>query len=66
MSALHQIARFIASHDPEMVRVTDDAVEFATECVQVSAHDGQPDVGARWSEITAVRSMAEARSALGY
>lgn len=63
---LNRIAAFVASHEPQMVRVSGDAVEFAVECVQCAAVDGQPDVGAQWCEIAAVRSMTEARSALGY
>lgn len=63
---LQQIARFIRSHEPPMVRVTGDRVEFAVDCVQVSACDGQPDVGAAWCEIASVRSMGEARTVLGY
>jgi hypothetical protein len=66
MNHLNQIATFIASHDVPLVRITGDAVEFASECVQCTAVEGQPDVGAVWCEIATVRSMAEARSVLGY
>jgi hypothetical protein len=66
MSDLNKIADFIAGHDMPMVRVADDSVEFAIECVQITACAGRPDVGAVWCEIETVRSMAEARSALGY
>lgn len=66
MTHLQQIARFIASHDVPMVRVTGDAVELAYEVVQSRACVGQPDAGAVWCEIATVRSMREARDVLGY
>lgn len=58
MTNLQQIAAFVSSHDMPMVRVTEDAVEFASDVI---GRDG-----AHWQEVSTVRSISEARRELGY
>ena len=58
MQTLEQIARFVRSHDMPMVRIVGDAVEFASDVIMAD--------GAHWQELTKVRSLREARDALGY
>lgn len=57
-ASLTRLAAFVASHDMPMVRVVGDAVEFACDVIGSD--------GAHWQELSKVRSISEARDALGY